>query len=399
MLGLDLVVELVGDPLADLGQHRARVEPRREALEDRADEPDAAQVGLDGLGGARVLHLDRHLLSVGRARAVHLAERGERERLLVEVGEQVPIAGVEVLLDHASSRGRRAPPARRRAARRRGGSPSRRVELEHREELRDLRPGALQPAELRPEVLGQREGARVVARAVRLLGHRRATALPSGRRRPAPARVVSMKSISTPDEAQRIVEVREMARVGKDLEPAARHEPMGRARVLDRDDRVALAPDEQERDRLGEVEAIARVHPLTQRIDDRPQRVQERRARLAVRERRVTAQDLAQVGVHAQPDAAEQASHRPAGAEEPLVDQQREHELGARAGWPRAEAGVISRPSPPLSTSTSRSQCSGNWYASCIATPPPSECPTNVARSCPSAISRSRIPLAYAPSE
>ena len=31
MLGLDLVVELVGDPLAELVQHGARVEPRREA--------------------------------------------------------------------------------------------------------------------------------------------------------------------------------------------------------------------------------------------------------------------------------------------------------------------------------------------------------------------------------
>ena len=129
-----------------------------------------------------------------------------------------------------------------------------------------------------------------------------------------------------------------MARVGKDLEPAARHQPMGRVRVLDRDDRVALAPDDQERDRLGEVEPIARVHALTHGIDDRPERVQERRARLAVRERRVTAQDLAQVGVHAQPDAAEQAPHRAADPEDPLVDQQREHELGARAGWRRAAA-------------------------------------------------------------
>ena len=53
MLGLDLVVELVRDPLADLGEHRARVESRREALEDRADEPEAAQVRLDGLAPRR----------------------------------------------------------------------------------------------------------------------------------------------------------------------------------------------------------------------------------------------------------------------------------------------------------------------------------------------------------
>ena len=36
VLGLQLVVELVGDPLADLGQHRGRVELRGEALEERA---------------------------------------------------------------------------------------------------------------------------------------------------------------------------------------------------------------------------------------------------------------------------------------------------------------------------------------------------------------------------
>ena len=110
----------------------------------------------------------------------------------------------------------------------------------------------------------------------------------------------------------------------------------------------------------GEVEAVARVDPLAAGIDDRPQRVQERRARVAVRERGVAAQDLAEVGVHAQPDAAEQAPHRAAGAEDPLVDQQREHELGARKAG-RAQQRVISRPSPPLLTRTSRSQCSGNW--------------------------------------
>jgi hypothetical protein len=80
---------------------------------------------------------------------------------------------------------------------------------------------------------------------------------------------------------------------------------MGRARVLDRDDRVALTPHEQERDRLGEVEPIARIRPLTAAIDDRPERVQERRARLTVRGRGVTAQDHSHVRVHAQPDAAQ----------------------------------------------------------------------------------------------
>jgi hypothetical protein len=65
-----------------------------------------------------------------------------------------------------------------------------------------------------------------------------ATARPSGRCRPASARS-SPRTRSAPGEAKRIVEVREVARVGKELEPAGRYQPMGRARVLDRDDRVA----------------------------------------------------------------------------------------------------------------------------------------------------------------
>jgi hypothetical protein len=55
-------------------------------------------------------------------------------------------------------------------------------------------------------------------------------------------------------------------------------------RAFDRDDRVALAPHEQERDRLSEVEAISRIHPLAPEVDDRSEGVEERSARLAVRD-------------------------------------------------------------------------------------------------------------------
>ena len=58
----------------------------------------------------------------------------------------------------------------------------------------------------------------------------------------------------------------------------------------------------------------------------------------------MTAQDLPEVGVHAQPDAAEQPSHDPAGAEEARVDQQRKHELRARkAGRPQQRADVTTQ--------------------------------------------------------
>ena len=74
MLGLDLVVELVPDAPAQLGEHSARVERRSEASDERADEAEVAQVGVDRLRRTRMLHLDRHVRPVARAPAVDLAE-------------------------------------------------------------------------------------------------------------------------------------------------------------------------------------------------------------------------------------------------------------------------------------------------------------------------------------
>jgi hypothetical protein len=62
-------------------------------------------------------------------------------------------------------------------------------------------------------------------------------------------------------------------------------------------------------------------------------------------------------------------------------------------------SGLTSCPSPPLETSTSRSVRCGNCQKNCIATPPPSECPTIVALSTPIAESTSRMTAAWAPSE
>ncbi len=62
-------------------------------------------------------------------------------------------------------------------------------------------------------------------------------------------------------------------------------------------------------------------------------------------------------------------------------------------------AGLTSPPRPPAETSASRSTRSGNCQKNCIATPAPSEWPTNVARWTSSETSRSRIAAAWAPSE
>ena len=187
MLGLDVVVEFVGDPLADLGEHGARVEPWCEAPEDRADDGEAAQISLGGLGRPGVLHFDRDVIAVAGASAMHLAEGGKRERLLVEVGEQIPDAGVEVVLEHAFHATEGDGPGalgQRSESQRLAGV----VELEHRQELRQLRPCALEPAELRSQLPDERECACGFGFAVRLRGHRCATAFPSARHRPARAR-------------------------------------------------------------------------------------------------------------------------------------------------------------------------------------------------------------------
>ena len=142
MLGLDLVVELVRDPLADLGEHGAGVEPRGEALDDRSDEPEVAQVARNGLRHPRVLHLDRDVLAVRRPRPMHLAERRERERLLVEVGEQDPRTRASRSCSSTRStrpKGTARAPAGSAAGRRQIGRRSPQVEPEHREELPELR--------------------------------------------------------------------------------------------------------------------------------------------------------------------------------------------------------------------------------------------------------------------
>ncbi len=87
VLGLDLVVELVADPVAQLAGERLDVQAGREALDQREQHLHVAQVGLDRLGDARVLDLDRDLAAVLGRRAVDLADRGRRERLGLELGE------------------------------------------------------------------------------------------------------------------------------------------------------------------------------------------------------------------------------------------------------------------------------------------------------------------------
>ena len=58
---LELVVALLGDPLAELAQERLDLDAGDQLAEHRREQAQVAHVGLDGLGDARVLDLDRDL--------------------------------------------------------------------------------------------------------------------------------------------------------------------------------------------------------------------------------------------------------------------------------------------------------------------------------------------------
>ena len=79
--GLGAVVELLGDPFPQLREQRGDILARRDDPEQPAQQGDVAEVGLDGLGDARVLHLDRDRAAITGDRAVHLPDRGSGDGL------------------------------------------------------------------------------------------------------------------------------------------------------------------------------------------------------------------------------------------------------------------------------------------------------------------------------
>jgi hypothetical protein len=84
--------------------------------------------------------------------------------LLVENGEYILHAGVEILLDHeshAAQRKRLSVFAQRAQRMRRRLTLRRPLELDHREQLRDLRASTPHPPQLGAELLRQRDRARL----------------------------------------------------------------------------------------------------------------------------------------------------------------------------------------------------------------------------------------------
>ena len=167
VLRLDLVVELVGDALAQLGEQRLGVHPRRHPLEQRHEQLHVAQVGLDRLGDARVLDLDRDVVALVRRRAVDLADRRGGDRALVERREVLVERAAEVALGDLAHvlEGdlRRAVAQRRQAllellALALGDE----VEVDGGEHLADLHRRALHLPELLDELVGEVERAALV---------------------------------------------------------------------------------------------------------------------------------------------------------------------------------------------------------------------------------------------
>ena len=160
------------------------------------------------------------------------------------------------------------------------------------------------------------------------------------------------------------------------------HQLMCRVRVCDRNHTVAIAPDDHRRH--GSLPSTSGRARLTRwPATSITARIVWTKARCASRvgEARVGVPDLARAAGRRGARAC-RGSGRPTRRRRGCAASAR---AAARTPTPGAlstrSSGLTSLPRPPLHTSTSRSQRSGNWYASCIAMPPPRLWPTKVARS------------------
>ena len=171
---------------------------------------EVAEVGLDRLGDAGVLELDRDLVAVERDRAVDLADRGGGERLLLEGLEVVADLAAELLLEQLADLLERE---RRDVVAQRG---ERRLELlalrlrdrgevDGGEDLADLHRRAAQLAELLDELAGERGGA-LAGGGVGVLGERRRLAAR------VPAQRADWPATRPPTRAERAMRLEEGSR-------------------------------------------------------------------------------------------------------------------------------------------------------------------------------------------
>lgn len=108
--GLQGVVQLLRDPVAQFGDERLDVHSGDERAQQPGEPAELGEIREQRLTRARVLHLDGHLPAVVPDGPVHLADRGRGRRFVLELLEEITPVGPEPFLQcgvHALGRHRR----------------------------------------------------------------------------------------------------------------------------------------------------------------------------------------------------------------------------------------------------------------------------------------------------
>jgi hypothetical protein len=95
-LGLEVIVEFLRDPGAELVEQRPHLEPGHEHGEQPRHPAELVEVAEQRAPGARILDLHRDLAAVPPAGAVHLPDRGGGGGLVVELGERLAPVRAEI---------------------------------------------------------------------------------------------------------------------------------------------------------------------------------------------------------------------------------------------------------------------------------------------------------------
>ncbi len=143
----------------------------------------------------------------------------------------------------------------------------------------------------------------------------------------------------------RLGQVREVPRLREDLEPAAGDGAGDAAAVLDRDDGVLRAPDDQQRQVDREVEPVTAVDALALDVEDAACGVHEGLAGGGITQGAEPDEALPQARGQGDPGLAEQPVQAAAGSADPGAGDERQDELGAgqrRRPQERAHLGTES---------------------------------------------------------
>jgi hypothetical protein len=100
--------------------------------------------------------------------------------------------------------------------------------------------------------------------------------------------------------------------------------------VLDGNQGISLAPDDQRRELPGEIEPVVGAHPLAAHVEDAAHGVEEGSASVDVSERDEALPYPLEIGACPQAEATEPAGDGADGAARALPAEQRQHDLGAR---------------------------------------------------------------------